>query len=65
MSRNKLIINTIIFILSVFALVTYLLWSLLLNKNYTVDSEFNNHLELDINEQISLDELIMILQRRN
>ena len=33
-----------------------------MNKNYTVDSELDNPIELDINEQISLDELIMILK---
>ena len=62
MSSKKHILNTIKYLLPVFILFTYFLWSLLWNENYTVDAKLDNPIELDIKDQVSLDELIMLLK---
>ena len=62
MSRKKLILNTIKYILPVLVLFTYFLWSLLFNENYKVDAKLDNPIQLDIKDQASLDELIKLLK---
>lgn len=62
MSRKKLILNTIKYILPVLVLFTYFLWSLLFSENYKVDAKLDNPIQLDIKDQASLDELIKLLK---
>lgn len=62
MSRKKLILNTIKYILPVLVLFTYFLWTLLWSENYKVDTKLDNPIELDIKDQASFDELIMLLK---
>ena len=62
MSRKKLILNTIKYILPVLVLFTYFLWSLLFSENYKVDAKLDNPIQIDIKDQASLDELIKLLK---
>ena len=64
MSRKKTILNLIKYILPLFILFNYLLLSLLWIDNYKVDSKLNSHVEFDIKDKISLDELIVLLQEK-